>query len=145
MGVDKETIVAALREDCVPVLRKAGFKGSFPNFYRVRDDFVALVNFQFFSSGGSFCVNLSYADPARKNVYFRPETEPKNLQVGQTNERRRLGATADNCDRWFSFGKTSYGEFRGDPIPLERLTGMLNQLFQSDAEDWWRLKHRSSS
>ena len=135
----------ALKSDCIPTLRKAGFKGSFPNFYRASGDFVALVNFQFFSSGGSFCVNLSYAGAARENVFFRPETELEKLKVSQTTERRRLGATADNSDRWFSFGRTSYGAFRGDPIPLERLMSTLNELFESDAESWWGLKQTSTS
>ena len=145
MGADKKQLIVTLNADCIPRLRKAGFKGSFPDFYRVSGDFVALVNFQFYSSGGSFCVNLSYADPARQNVYFRPETEPKNLRVSQTTERRRLGATANDSDRWFSFGKTNYGEFRGDPVPMGRLTSMLNELFVSDAEIWWDLKQSSGS
>jgi len=145
LAADKEQLIIALKADCIPILRKAGFKGSFPDFYRASGDFVSLVNFQFFSSGGSFCVNLSYADPARENVYFRPETEPKKLKVSQTNERRRLGATTENSDRWFSFGRTSYGEFRGEPIPLERLTSALNELFESDAEGWWGLKKTSTS
>lgn len=68
-GVDRQTIEEALRSKCVPTLRHAGFKGAFPNFYRDTEGFVALVSFQFFSSGGSFCVNLSFADPERRNIY----------------------------------------------------------------------------
>ncbi len=143
MGADREQLVAALKSDCIPALREVGFKGSFPDFYRVSGDFVALVNLQFFSSGGSFCVNLSYADPAMENVYFRPETEPRKLKVSQTTVRRRLGAIKENTDKWFSFGTTSYGEYRDEPIPLKRITATLNELFMSDAEDWWRLKQAS--
>jgi hypothetical protein len=145
VGADREQLIAALKADCIPTLREAGFKGTFPDFYRASGDFVALVNFQFFSSGGSFCVNLSYADPARENVYFRPETELKRLKVSQTTERCRLGATKENTDKWYSFGKTSYGEYRGEPIPLKQITATLNELFASDAEDWWRQKQVSNS
>ena len=145
MGAAKEQLLLALKADCIPILRKAGFKGSFPDFYRASGDFVALVNFQFFSSGGSFCVNISYADPAREKVCFRPETEAKKLKVSQTTERHRLGATENHRDSWFLFGKTSYGEFRGDPIPLKQLTSTLNDLFESEAEDWWGLKQSARS
>jgi hypothetical protein len=62
------------------------------------------VNFQFFSAGGSFCVNLGYADPHRKNVSFRPDTEIAKLRVNQTRGSVRLGAT-EGGDRWFSLGK----------------------------------------
>lgn len=44
----------ALKQGCVPLLRELGFKGSLPNLYRNVEGFVSLVNFQFFSSGGSF-------------------------------------------------------------------------------------------
>src|SRR5262245_66265686 len=98
-GVDRAAMERALKEQCVPVLRRAGFKGSFPDFYRDTEGFVALVNFQFYSSGGSFCVNLSYADPQRSNISFRPETPVRELKVSQARERQRLGAPQG--DRWY--------------------------------------------
>lgn len=122
----------------MPVLRRAGFKGSFPDFYRDTDGFVALINFQFFSSGGSFCVNLSYADPDRNNIYFRPETPVRNLKASQGREHKRLGAAQG--DKWYSFGRTSYGEFRGEPVDPAALVGTINGLLESEAEAWWKLK-----
>lgn len=128
----------ALKEKCVPILRELGFKGSFPDYYRETRDFIALVNFQFFSSGGSFCVNLSYADPDRQNVEFRPHTDAKKLRISHTRERHRLGAVEG--DRWFSFGRTSYGECRGKPVPVAEIATICGQLLESEAEDWWRSK-----
>jgi hypothetical protein len=136
-GVDRAVIERAIKEQCVPELRRVGFKGSFPDFYRDTEGFVALVNFQFYSSGGSFCVNLSYADPNRSNIYFRPETPVRNLTVSQGRDRRRLGAVQG--DRWFSFGRTSMGEFRGEPIRPEELTKLVNSLWP-EAEGWWQSK-----
>ena len=118
VGVDRAVMERALKEQCVPELRRVGFKGSFPNLYRDTDGFVALVNFQFYSSGGSFSVNLSYADPNRSNISFRPETLARDLTVSQARERRRLGAVQG--DRWFSFGPTSAGEFRRRTDPAGR-------------------------
>ena len=127
-----------LKDKCIPLLRASGFKGSFPNLYRDKDGFISLINFQFFSSGGSFCVNLSYADPNRKNIYFRPDTELKKLTVSQTTDWIRLGAT--DGDRWFSYGITNYGEYRGIPITPSDIIFTINNLIKTQAEPWWLLK-----
>jgi hypothetical protein len=139
-GVDRATMEKALRNECVPALRRSGFKGAFPNFYRDSDGFVALVNFQFYSSGGSFCVNISYADAGRSNIYFRPETKVSKLKVSQARDCLRLGAASERSDKWFSFGETSYGHHRGEVIPVLELVATVTSLLQSQAEDWWRTK-----
>ena len=144
-GVSRQTIEDALKSECVPALRRAGFKGAFPNFYRETEGFVALVNFQFFSSGGSFCVNLSFADPERSNIYFRPETAASKLRVSQATERTRLGASSAGNDNWYSYGATSYGAYRGEPIPVRQLVATVNSLFQSQAEPWWQEKRKHQS
>ena len=130
----------ALRNGCVPELRRLGFKGSFPDFYREADGFISLVNFQFYSAGGSFCINLSFTDSARNNVEFRPETETRKLSVTQTRERYRLGG--GGADNWFSFGKTSYSEHRGTPIAPDELVATINNLFVTEAERWWTAKRK---
>ena len=129
----------ALKASCIPGLRKLGFKGSFPNLYRETDGFVSLVNFQFYSAGGSFCVNLGYADPQRKNVYYLPDTDADKLTVSQTTDSVRLGATIGG-DRWFSFGETSYQMFRGQPKSVEEITLTCSELLANEAEIWWRSK-----
>ena len=140
MNQDRATIEFEIKNEVVSFLRENGFKGSFPDFYRERNEFVRLINFQFFSSGGSFCVTLSYADPPRNNVSFRPETESKKLRVSQTKERLRLGSNGPGSDHWFSFGETSYGESRGQPIPAQEISRQLKMLLSSQAEKWWRQK-----
>jgi Domain of unknown function (DUF4304) len=137
MGTDRLTMEKALKEVCVPLLRERGFKGSFPNMYRETDGFVSLINFQFFSSGGSLCVNLSFADKQRENVYPRPETEPKNLKVSQTRVRARLGAPGLKGDRWFSFGEIGYEKYHGSPQNPIDIAAEINQLFEQVAFPWW--------
>lgn len=144
MNADRKTMEAGLKKSCIPSLRKSGFKGSFPNLYRETDGFVSLLNFQFFSSGGSFCVNLGYADPQRRNVVVRPDTEIEKLSVSQTGDWVRLGATAGG-DHWFSFGETSYEEFRGQPRSVEEIALTCSALLASEAENWWRGKHPSKA
>ena len=38
---------------------------------------------------------------------------------------------------WFSFGKTSYGEFRGNPQSPSKLVAEINQLILTVAIPWW--------
>jgi uncharacterized protein DUF4304 len=136
----REEMNAVLKATCVAFLRTKGFKGSFPNLYRDIGGFIALVNFQFFSSGGSFCVNLSYAGPNGENVYFKPDTPARKLSVSQTRERERLGAAKE--DRWFSFGETSYGKYRGKTETPDAIADLVKGLFESHAEPWWESKSR---
>jgi hypothetical protein len=143
--MERKQIEMELKKSCVPVFRKMGFKGSFPDFYRDVNGFISLINFQFYSSGGSFCINISYADPDRINVYFRKETEVKKLKVSQTTEHFRLGAERQGADHWFSFGKTSYGEYRGKPMPAEDIVSSVNQLISTQAEEWWAKKRDEAS
>ncbi|WP_295531501.1 DUF4304 domain-containing protein [uncultured Thioclava sp.] len=140
MSADKKAMEIALKVHCVPVLRKLGFKGSFPNFYRNNNDFISLVNFQFFSSGGSFCVNLSYADPQRRNVSYKPDADYRRLRVMHTHARGRirLGAKNNVGDHWFHFGKTSYDQFRDNHSPVAELALTCSKLLETDAEQWWR-------
>ncbi len=72
----------ALNEQVIPLLRKAGFKGSYPHFRRIADDKVDLVSFM--SSGifgGGFCVGASIIFPnAEKpedtNLFYPEATTP---------------------------------------------------------------------
>ncbi len=137
MSTDRPTMEKALKEQCVPLLKERGFKGSFPNMYRDTEGFVSLINFQFYSSGGSFCVNLSFADKGRENIYFRPDTEPKNLRVSQARVHARLGAPELRGDRWFSFGKTNYDEHRGTPQNPTDIAAEINHLIDKVALPWW--------
>ena len=139
--MNRKQIETELKNHCIPLLREHGFKGSFPNLYKENDGFVFLINFQFYSSGGSLCINLGYADPNRQNVYYQKETEIKKLRVSQTTERIRLGAEKAGDDKWFSFGKTSYDEFRGKPIPARELVGIINDLIKTQALSWWATKN----
>ena len=144
MNIDRKQMELELKKHCVPLLKERGFKGSFPNMYRETEGFVSLINFQFFSSGGSFCINLSFSGPNRENVYFEKETKVKKLKVSQTSERVRLGSENLKGDNWFSFGKTSYGEYRGNPIPPQELTERINNLIESQAEPWWASKYEQT-
>jgi hypothetical protein len=56
MNTERAEMEEQLKKHCVAFLRTRGFKGRFPDLYRDIYGFVSLINFQFFRSGGSFCV-----------------------------------------------------------------------------------------
>ncbi|HEY6919200.1 MAG TPA: DUF4304 domain-containing protein [Tabrizicola sp.] len=143
MDADRKTMEAMLKRGCVPVLRDMGFKGAFPHFHRETGRFVALVTVQFGSAGGSFCVNLGYADPSRRNVYHTPGSEPAKLRVSQTRDWVRLGAGTAG-DRWFVFGSAAATAYRGSVRSPEEIATECAELLRSEAEAWWARKQREA-
>lgn len=133
---DRKTMDAVLNQVCLPALRAAGFKGTFPHFHRKTGRFVALVNFQFAAAGGSFCVNLGYAAPHWANVFLGPQTDPAKLRVSQTRDPVRLGAGTGG-DHWFVFASPSDTPYRGGIQPPEVLAARCRDLLASEAEAWW--------
>jgi Domain of unknown function (DUF4304) len=92
MNKRRRAIDSLLRHTCVPLLRERGFRGAHPHFRRLHGEHVDLLMFQFRRDGTSFVVEISYADPERNNVGFRPEAPAVALEVPATRERYRLGA-----------------------------------------------------
>lgn len=146
-------MTAALKDHFVPHLRKVGFKGSFPNFYRDDDHFVCLVNVQFNSVGEKFCINLGFADAERRNVVTHcRDLEPKKFRLSMTGSliegnnhlsgSWRVGARplGDGIysDSWFSYAPGQYGGDRSfvavDPRTLAR---QCTTLFEKEADTWW--------
>lgn len=137
----RQAMSVSLKNIVVPVLRRLGFKGSFPHFYRESDGHVDLVAFQFRLDGGSFVVELSYAEPDRQNVYFDKEAQVSKLRVSQTSNRSRLGAERPGSDKWFSFEPS--GLFRRQ-ANYDQISAEVAELTDQQAVTWWtekRLMH----
>lgn len=142
MSTTREDMDRVFKTVCVPHLRKLGFKGSYPEFHCEDQGFTKLIAFQFFSSGGSVCVNLSYVGRNRENLYWKKDAHltVTAVRISHTTESVRLGAPDLFGDKWFSFGLTSYGEFRGDPQPPSDIAQEVIQLLESQAKGWWESK-----
>lgn len=144
----------ALKDTCVPLLRGMGFKGSFPNFHRDDDGFVCLVNFQFNKAGETFCINLGFADPERRNVVRHcRDVDVKDLRVSMTgglieggnylSGRWRVGGKplGDGLysDCWFSFAPGQYGGDRTlEEVEPDALARHCATLIEQEAETWWK-------
>src|SRR5918993_4807214 len=102
----RDAIVRALREVFVPSLRAKGFKGTFPHFRRVLPDRVDYLTVQFYSSGGSFVVEIATAGPDGKPRGYGEHLPVEKLTVSYFWNRLRLGSdrAAGRGDHWYVFG-----------------------------------------
>lgn len=148
----------ALITCCVPQLREMGFRGSFPNFYRVQGAFGALVNFQFNRQGSAFSVNLGYVDPDRENVVTHKRHEKMSkMRVSFTGGHPRERDALSGCwrlgqvplgdglysDSWFSFWDPVQTQSQRDLQPEPAvLAHKCNELMAQEAETWWREKRQ---
>src|SRR5881394_3461087 len=133
MNERRREIQTVLKNITIPLLCEMGFKGSFPHFYRQVGDHVELLMFQFRLDGSSFIVEISYADPERKNVYFRPETPVAKLQVPSTTKRYRLGKQLGGDGKWFELkhgGLTTQGRH------FRKIALGVNDLLIREAQPW---------
>ena len=94
-----------------------------------------LIAFQFNRHGGSFVVELAYADPRRTNLLFDRTTPVKKLRPSRTRERLRLGADDEHGDCWFSYeGPPPLSYVQGTP---EALAAQVHELLWSQGSAWW--------
>jgi hypothetical protein len=136
MNERRREMQAALKATTIPLLRQMGFKGSFPHFYRPVGNHVDLLFFQFRLDGSSFIVEISYADPKRANVYFRPETPVAKLQVPSTTKRYRLGKGQEEGGdgTWFALG---HGSLTTQSRHFSEIALKVNDLLAGEAKPWW--------
>jgi Domain of unknown function (DUF4304) len=139
MNEKRRAMDEALKKVSVPLLRDRGFKGAFPHLYREVGSHVDLLMFQFRLDGSSFVVEISYADPDRRNVSFRPETTVKKLQVPATRDRYRLGFKGRTVvdGEWLQL---DHGLLTTQARHFNRLALRVNELVLEEAEPWWQSK-----
>jgi uncharacterized protein DUF4304 len=137
---ERKQMERALRDVFVPVLRELGFKGSLPHFRRLRPQQLDLVSFQYFSSGGSFVVEVAKAPPEGITTSWGEFIPPEKANVTWINERLRLGAPPEGGDHWYSFGPRSYDP-PAKPRPYEHYVAVANEVaedMKSQGEQWLR-------
>jgi len=112
----RDAIISAFKEVFVPALRARGFSGTFPHFRRVLPDRVDYLSVQFYSSGGSFVVEIATAGPDGKPLGYGKDLPVAKLNAHYFSHRLRLGSNRawGRADHWYVFGPRSYD----DPKPL---------------------------
>ena len=99
----------SLRRILVPELRARGFKGSLPQFRRIRESCVDLLGIQFNKYGGSFVVEIASCSPEGLQSFGGPIIPAEKARYWQVDfhKRLRLGSKPGgiNRDHWFKFRK----------------------------------------
>ena len=137
----RSALEAALREIVIPDLRRRGFKGSFPHFRRILDIRIDLLTFQFYSSGGSFVVEVAQCGPDGVSHSWKV-VPPSKVTAWDVVQRLRLGSdrAAGRADYWFVYGKPNFeaGHERVEGAShYRRIAFEVRALLDSQAEPFW--------
>ena len=122
----------ALKRELVPVLRAAGFPGTFPRFRRDRGQSIEFLSVQYDKAGTAFILEFGSHPPGPKATSWG-ELVPEDrllLEHVPLDSRARLQARPGRMslwDDWFQFGK-----FGQEAAAYSRLAasvaGMLPQV-----------------
>ena len=136
----------ALREVVIAYLREQGFRGTFPHFRRPRATHIDLLTFQFFSSGGSFVVELAACAPTGVVHSWGKVVPPGKVTAHDVQDRHRLGSEKFD-DHWFRFGKPNYEVGHDIVGPAKQYVAVaeaVRQLLVEEGESSWRRAARES-
>ncbi|PLT28872.1 DUF4304 domain-containing protein [Peribacillus deserti] len=127
MAAGKESMLFALEERVVPVLKAKGFQGSFPHFRRILSREIHLLSFQFDRCGGGFVIEAASC-PLKGHTHAWGEYVPPEKVTAHDlhpDERIRL-----QDGKWFRYDESCTCE--------EIASEVLHRL--SEAEEFWRNK-----
>ena len=133
------TLKDAVREH----LRPRGFTGSLPHLRRREDDRISLLSVQYFSSGGSFAVEVATCGPDGVTTSWGELKPPAKVTAQDVADPRpRLGSTDfPDGDHWFVFGPRSY-ESGGDAVQedahYDAVAADVVRCVDEQAEPFWR-------
>ncbi|QOR64908.1 DUF4304 domain-containing protein [Cytobacillus suaedae] len=128
MSVERDAMIKSLKENVIPTLRKCGFKGSFPHFYRKLEEQTDLLMFQFSMWGGVLYVEISKCSPEGHTDVAETYRTPNKVKVyhigdGSAWHRKRLGKEVN--------GMFEFNELNTDEVSKQ----VFNSL--EEAEEWW--------
>lgn len=126
----RKNMMEAIKEFIVPVLRKQGFKGSFPHFRRKNESNIDLITFQFNRWGGSFVVELATCPIEGVTMSWGEKIPPNKVTAHHINERYRLGSSRNEPDKWFEFEKA------GTKKDFERICYHVLELLNISDPTW---------
>ena len=139
MNDPKKLMINALKQLLTPELRARGFKGSFPHFHRLTQQRADFLTIQFYSSGGSFVVEIAKAKlPIDKKISHGVAVE--KVTTAHFRDRYRLRSMPDRMgdDQWFEFGARTYEPVQDqEPERYQNVAARVVPLLHSQAEPWW--------
>ena len=152
MPAQPKQMIGAIEKILLPILREKNFKGTFPDFFREKNGHIDLLSFQFNKYGGSFAVNISYANKERNNItpYSGKDVPPEKLTAYHGKDRLRLGSKPIllfllfrrekvNGDHWFRYKENFFSRRN----VFENAAKEVIPYLENQAEEWWRSKYIS--
>lgn len=94
----------------IPVLRASGFKGSYPNLKRIKEDQIDLIGFQFSQWGPQLYINIAIAPKEGITLLNGKHFPPDKLKYYHSGKRTRLG------ESHFDFEDESFEEIANQII-----------------------------
>lgn len=132
MSESREKMNNALKSIVVPVLRKKGFRGSFPHFRRVNGKYIDLLTFQFSQWGGEFVVEIGKC--SSKGIKYKNGSivTPEKINTWSLSHSMRLAPlNMENNDKWFVFEpELIFGNY-------EKISNEVVEIINSQGETWW--------
>ena len=81
-------MIKYLSELVIPVLRRKGFKGSFPHFRRLTSDRINLLTFQFDKYGRGFVIEIANCKVTGFTTYWGEKIQPNKLTAHDLVNRK---------------------------------------------------------
>ena len=146
----REAMNQALKEAVHSYMRPHDWTGSMPHFRRRSENQICLLSFQFYSSGGSFVVEIAECGPDGHTASSGRHWPPDKVTAQCINAPRpRLGSSQFPVgDHWFTFGPRNY-ESGADVVRsrahYDQVAAEVMRLVDEQAEPWWREQLRGRS
>jgi len=132
MDSDRKKMISTLNKIVVPILKKKGFKGTFPHYRRIYKNKVDLLVFQFDKWGGGFVVEISKCSKNGGNIFgINNPINFEKITVFNTADRYRLKETPIQEDFWFKYDNSKSAD------RFEKLAKKIIPMLESQAEKWW--------
>src|SRR5262249_34557198 len=128
MPNERKEVEAALKRDVIPLLRRSGFKGTFPHLRRGSPSAIDLLTFQFDKHGGGFVVEIARSPPDGVVTHWGEAIPPEKVKAWDVHpsRRKRVQMSAElGTDGWFRY----------DVNPIERVVAVV--IERLGAEDLW--------
>lgn len=126
----------ALKDAIKAHLRPRGFTGSLPHLRRRSEEQICLITFQYFSSGGSFVVEVAECPPEGIITSWGKHIPPQKVTAHNINSPRpRIGG------QWFVFGPRNYEPGHDRVLPeqhYDAIAAQVMRLIEEEAEPFWR-------
>ena len=95
----RKNMDVALKDKVVPLLRKTGFKGSFPHFRRISDKKIDVLGFQFSQWGPQFYIEIAVCPTEGETLLDGRHFPPEKIKHYQCGKRIRVGAQPFDFER----------------------------------------------